>query len=216
MGLYVQPPNPSSVVMACETYTPVKILPASRTCITIVRQQRVELGRRKTRTTGTSTVPTRYDPCDYDIFTKVKEPQRETRYNTRDELIRALRRSIRNINKDGRADGVRRLPKIWQEERRSHQREERHEETETRASVGDESAFQLSCTQNQDRSELVSIVCFRNMFAFSSDERAFNIESYFRTVYKCELKTNEKRTHRLLPPPRMEFDDTDVKHKSLY
>ncbi|KAJ4441908.1 hypothetical protein ANN_11768 [Periplaneta americana] len=30
--------------------------------------------------------------------------------------------------------------------------------------------------------EVVSIVRSRNMFAFSSDERAFNIESYFRTV----------------------------------
>ncbi|KAJ4452059.1 hypothetical protein ANN_03575 [Periplaneta americana] len=30
--------------------------------------------------------------------------------------------------------------------------------------------------------ELVSIVRSRNMFAFSSDERSFNIESYFRTV----------------------------------
>ncbi|KAJ4437036.1 hypothetical protein ANN_17170 [Periplaneta americana] len=29
--------------------------------------------------------------------------------------------------------------------------------------------------------ELLSIVRSRNMFAFSSDERAFNIESYFRT-----------------------------------
>ncbi|KAJ4450301.1 hypothetical protein ANN_01721 [Periplaneta americana] len=63
---------------------------------------------------GTSSVLTRYDPCDYDRFTKVKEPLRGTRYNTRDELIRALGRSIRNINKDGRADGVRRLPNIWQ------------------------------------------------------------------------------------------------------
>ncbi|KAJ4433695.1 hypothetical protein ANN_16006 [Periplaneta americana] len=63
---------------------------------------------------GTSSVLTRYDPCDYDLFTKVKEPLRGTRYNTRDELIRALGRSIRNINKDGRADGVRRLPNIWQ------------------------------------------------------------------------------------------------------
>ncbi|KAJ4438964.1 hypothetical protein ANN_14918 [Periplaneta americana] len=53
-------------------------------------------------------------PCDYDLFAKVKEPLRGTRYNTRDELIRAIERSIRNINKDGRADGVRRLPNIWQ------------------------------------------------------------------------------------------------------
>ncbi|KAJ4444105.1 hypothetical protein ANN_05894 [Periplaneta americana] len=44
----------------------------------------------------------------------LKEPLRGTRYNVRDELIRALGRSIRNINKDGRADGVRRLPNIWQ------------------------------------------------------------------------------------------------------
>ncbi|KAJ4445986.1 hypothetical protein ANN_12672 [Periplaneta americana] len=63
---------------------------------------------------GTSIVLTRYDPRDYDLFTKVKEPLRGTRYNTRDELIRAIGRSIRNINKDGRADGVRRLPNIWQ------------------------------------------------------------------------------------------------------
>ncbi|KAJ4438703.1 hypothetical protein ANN_14650 [Periplaneta americana] len=53
-------------------------------------------------------------PCDYDLFAKVKEPLRGTRYNARDELIRALGWSIRNINKDGRADGVRRLPNIWQ------------------------------------------------------------------------------------------------------
>ena len=53
-------------------------------------------------------------PCDYDLFAKVKEPPRGTRYNTRDELIRVIGWSIRNINKDGRADGVRRLPNIWQ------------------------------------------------------------------------------------------------------
>ena len=39
---------------------------------------------------------------------------RGTRHNTRDELIRAIGRSVRNINKDGRADGVRHLPNIWQ------------------------------------------------------------------------------------------------------
>ncbi|KAJ4452210.1 hypothetical protein ANN_03728 [Periplaneta americana] len=49
--------------------------------------------------------------------------------------------------------------------------------------------FQPS-TQNQDRvcsTELVSIVRSRNMFAFSSDERAFNIESYFRTEVKIKF-----------------------------
>ena len=45
-------------------------------------------------------------PCDYELFAKVKEPLRETRYNTREELFRATRRSIRNIKKDGRPDGL--------------------------------------------------------------------------------------------------------------
>ena len=53
-------------------------------------------------------------PCDYDLFTEVKEPLRETQYNTRDELIRAIGWSIQNINKDGRADDVRGLANIWQ------------------------------------------------------------------------------------------------------
>ena len=50
-------------------------------------------------------------PRDYDLPDKVKGLLQETRYNTREELIRAIGRSIRNINKDGRADGVR-LPNI--------------------------------------------------------------------------------------------------------
>ena len=49
-------------------------------------------------------------PCDYVHFYKVKEPLRGTWYSTRDELIRAVGRSIRNINKDGRADGVHAVP----------------------------------------------------------------------------------------------------------
>ena len=53
-------------------------------------------------------------PCDYDPFAKVKEPLRRTRYNTKDELIRAIGWSIRNIKKDGRSDSVRRLPNLWQ------------------------------------------------------------------------------------------------------
>ena len=53
-------------------------------------------------------------PCEYDLFAKVKEPLRGTWYNTIYERIRAIGRSIRNINKDGHADGVRRLPNICQ------------------------------------------------------------------------------------------------------
>ena len=53
-------------------------------------------------------------PCNYDLFAKVKELLRGTWHNTRDELIRAIGRSVRYINKDGRANGVGRLPNIWQ------------------------------------------------------------------------------------------------------
>ena len=57
-----------------------------------------------------------YPPCSpgYDLFAKVKEPLRGTRYDTRNELILAIGRAIWNINKDGLADGVRRLPNFWQ------------------------------------------------------------------------------------------------------
>ena len=51
---------------------------------------------------------------DYDLFAKVKEPLRRARYIKRDEPIRAIGRSIRNTNNDGRADGVRCLPNIRQ------------------------------------------------------------------------------------------------------
>ncbi|PSN39634.1 hypothetical protein C0J52_27943 [Blattella germanica] len=53
-------------------------------------------------------------PCDYDLLSKVKEPLRGNRYNTREAIIHAVGRSIRSINRNGRADGVRRLPNIWQ------------------------------------------------------------------------------------------------------
>ena len=53
-------------------------------------------------------------PCGHYLFAKVKEPLRGTRYNTRDELIRAVGRSIGNIIKNGRTDRVRRFKKNWQ------------------------------------------------------------------------------------------------------
>ena len=61
---------------------------------------------------GTSTVLTRYESLRLYLCQR-ERTLRGTRYNTRDELIRAIGRSIQNINKDGRADGVRRLPNIW-------------------------------------------------------------------------------------------------------
>jgi hypothetical protein len=53
-------------------------------------------------------------PCDYDLFAKMKKPLRGPRYNTREEIIRAVGRSLLDINRNGHADGVRRLPQIWQ------------------------------------------------------------------------------------------------------
>ena len=53
-------------------------------------------------------------PGVYDLFAKVKEPLWAIRHKARDGLIRAIGRSMRIINKGGCADGVRRLPNIWQ------------------------------------------------------------------------------------------------------
>jgi hypothetical protein len=64
----------------------------------------------------TRTIPpysTDMSPCDYDLFYKMKEPLRGTCYNTREEIIRAVGQSLLDINRSGRADGVRRLPQIW-------------------------------------------------------------------------------------------------------
>ena len=47
--------------------------------------------------------------CDYNVSAKAKEPLRGIRYNTRNEFIHDIWRLIRNINKYGRADSVRRF-----------------------------------------------------------------------------------------------------------
>jgi hypothetical protein len=64
--------------------------------------------------TGTSAILARYSSRDYDLFAKMIEPLRGTRYSTREEIIGAVGRSLLDINRSGRADGVRRLPQIWQ------------------------------------------------------------------------------------------------------
>jgi hypothetical protein len=50
--------------------------------------------------------------CDYDLFAKMKEPLRGTRYSTKEEIIGDVGRSLLDINRSGRADGVQRLPQI--------------------------------------------------------------------------------------------------------
>jgi hypothetical protein len=44
----------------------------------------------------------------------MKKPLRGTRYNTREEIIRAVGQSLLDINRSGLADGVRHFPQIWQ------------------------------------------------------------------------------------------------------
>jgi hypothetical protein len=56
--------------------------------------------------TATSAILTDMSPCDYDLFAKMKEPLRGTRYGTREEIIHAVGRSLLDINRSGRADGV--------------------------------------------------------------------------------------------------------------
>ena len=55
-------------------------------------------------------------PCNYDLFAKLKEPLRGTRYNTSNELIPVIWRSIGNISKDGRTivyDAFQTFGNIW-------------------------------------------------------------------------------------------------------
>jgi hypothetical protein len=52
-------------------------------------------------------------PCDYDLFAKMNEPLRGTRYNKRGEIIHAVGRSLLDINRSGGTDGVWYLSQIW-------------------------------------------------------------------------------------------------------
>ena len=57
-----------------------------------------------------SSVLSRYESMRLQSFRQMKELLR----GSRDDRIHTIGRSVRNINKDGRADGVRRFPNIWQ------------------------------------------------------------------------------------------------------
>jgi hypothetical protein len=56
----------------------------------------------------------RPDMCqyDYDLFSVMIEPLRWTSYNTTEEVIHIVGRSLLDINGSGRADGVRGFPQI--------------------------------------------------------------------------------------------------------
>ena len=53
-------------------------------------------------------------PCDFDLIPKMKEPLRGIRFRTVPEILQAVYRSIRTINKTGAAKGILRLPYRWQ------------------------------------------------------------------------------------------------------
>ena len=53
-------------------------------------------------------------PCDYDLIPKLKEPLPDVRFQTVPDILRAVRRSVRNIDRTGTTTGIRRFPHHWQ------------------------------------------------------------------------------------------------------
>ncbi|KAJ4428215.1 hypothetical protein ANN_24230 [Periplaneta americana] len=52
--------------------------------------------------------------CDYDLIPKMKKPLRDVRFRTVPDILQAVGRSIRNINRTGAATGILRLAHRWQ------------------------------------------------------------------------------------------------------
>ena len=53
-------------------------------------------------------------PCEYNLIPKGKEPLRDIRLQTVPDILRAVGRSVRNIDRTGTATGIRCLPHRWQ------------------------------------------------------------------------------------------------------
>ena len=53
-------------------------------------------------------------PCEYDLIPKLKETLRDIRYKTVPDILQAVGRSVRNIDRTGTATGIWRLPHRWQ------------------------------------------------------------------------------------------------------
>ena len=53
-------------------------------------------------------------PCDYNLIPKLKEPLHDIRFQTAPDILLAVGRSVRNIDRTGTATGIRRLPHRWQ------------------------------------------------------------------------------------------------------
>ncbi|KAJ4429742.1 hypothetical protein ANN_21946 [Periplaneta americana] len=56
----------------------------------------------------------RWGSCDYDSIPKMKEPLRDFRFRTVPDILQAVGRSIRNINRTGASTGILRLPHRWE------------------------------------------------------------------------------------------------------
>ncbi|KAJ4449239.1 hypothetical protein ANN_00636 [Periplaneta americana] len=53
-------------------------------------------------------------PCDYDWFPQLKEPLRGKRFPDIASMLHAVGEFIRKINRNNLANGIQRLPRIWQ------------------------------------------------------------------------------------------------------
>ena len=55
------------------------------------------------------------DPCDYDLFNRIKRPLRGRRFGTRRQLIEETDKVIDSINRESRLVGMANLPNRWKE-----------------------------------------------------------------------------------------------------
>jgi len=55
------------------------------------------------------------NPCDYDLFTRIKTPHKGFRFANEDELTRAYEHTIYDINRKNEAIGISRLPQRWEQ-----------------------------------------------------------------------------------------------------
>ena len=53
-------------------------------------------------------------PCDYDLNPKMKTPLRGIRFRTVDDILQAVDRSLRNLQRLGTLNGIQRLPHRWE------------------------------------------------------------------------------------------------------
>ena len=55
------------------------------------------------------------NPCDYDVFNKIKNPIRGKRFNNASDLEEAVEESIRDANENNKLQGGIKLPYRWRD-----------------------------------------------------------------------------------------------------